>query len=59
MFQAVLRNTIISQNIPVLWLRNLNLERSLDDDLIDVTRGDHEDFRCNKEQNNSLMNMFG
>jgi hypothetical protein len=28
MFQAVLRNSIISQNVPVLWWRNLNQEKA-------------------------------
>jgi len=27
MFQVVLRCTVISQNVPVLWWRNLNLEK--------------------------------
>jgi hypothetical protein len=27
MFQVVLRNTVISQNVPVLGWRNLNLEK--------------------------------
>ena len=27
MFQVVLRNTVISQNVPVLWWRNLNLDK--------------------------------
>jgi hypothetical protein len=29
-YQVVLRNTLISQNVPVLWWRNLNLEKEFE-----------------------------